>query len=391
MQCSPPHRWLRKVKDLDKNISNNCSILEILNWGVNCTSPWGDYLHIANGYPADALKKLYLSIEFFNQDILRVIEKERFEKQDWLEVVADLDQGVGAPDNDKNFLNKAIDSVVGNLIPGNDYDTKGGNIMTRAMIESQNPISEIQNTGHNMLVGATGAYIAVASIAAKKKATADTKAAGFSIGRLFTFFLLDVDMIITFFQTIIVFIFAVGILLAYYLPLIPLITWVAAVIGYILFLFEAFIGSIFWAGAHAMPEGHGVAGQHAKQGYMLMLALVVRPSLMVVGLIGGIVLSGILVNFVGELATPYFTQVHGDSVVGVIGWAAGVFIMGSLVLSIIRRCFNLSFELADRVVRWIGHSGEQLGERGEEDDLRHRFIGLAGRFKGTPGKPDKPE
>ena len=121
-----------------------------------------------------------------------------------------------------------------------------------------------------------------------------------------------------------------------------------------------------------------------------MLALVVRPSLMVFGLIGGILLSGILVNFAGELATPYFTQVHGDSVVGVIGWAAGVFIMGSLVLSIVRRCFNLSFELADRVVRWIGHSGEHLGEHQEEQDLRHRFIGLAGRFKTVGGRLPAP-
>jgi conjugal transfer/type IV secretion protein DotA/TraY len=77
-------------------------------------------------------------------------------------------------------------------------------------------------------------------------------------------------MLVTFFQAIIVFIFAIGILMVYYLPLIPLITWVGAVLGYIMFLFEAFIGSIFWAGAHAM--------QHAKQGYMLMLALVVRPN-----------------------------------------------------------------------------------------------------------------
>ena len=112
---------------------------------------------------------------------------------------------------------------------------------------------------------------------------------------------------------------------------------------------------------------------------------------MVVGFIGGMVLSGILVNFIGELATPYFSQVHGDSIVGIIGWAAGVFIMGSLVLSIIRRCFNLSFELADRVVRWIGHSGEHLGEKDEEQELRHRFLGLAGKFGGTAGKPELAE
>jgi hypothetical protein len=77
--------------------------------------------------------------------------------------------------------------------------------------------------------------------------------------------------------------------------------------------------------------------------------------------------------------------------VGIIGWAAGIFIMSSLVLSIIRQCFNLSFELADRVVRWIRHSGEYLSEKDEEQELRHRFLGLAGKFGGTTGKPELAE
>jgi hypothetical protein len=59
------------------------------------------------------------------------------------------------------------------------------------------------------------------------------------------------------------------------------------------------------------------------------------------------------------------------------------FIMGSLALSIVRRCFNLSFELADRVVRWIGHSGELGGTGGQgiEEEVRQQFTGLADKFK----------
>lgn len=308
---------------------------------------------------------MYLSTEFFNKNILRVVEKERFEKQDWIEVVTDLDRGVGSADDDKNWLNKMLDNFT-NLI---GTSKANGNVVTTAMISSQDPLSELQDLGHRLITGATMAYIGVATVASKAQGAIDFTFLGTKVGAVASAIIPDVQMLVTFFQAIIVFIFAIGILMAYYLPLIPLITWVGAVLGYIMFLFEAFIGSIFWAGAHAMPEGHGVAGQHAKQGYMLMLALVVRPSLMVVGFIGGMVLSGILVNFIGELATPYFSQVHGDSIVGIIGWAAGVFIMGSLVLSIIRRCFNLSFELADRVVRWIGHSGEHLGEKDEEQEF----------------------
>jgi conjugal transfer/type IV secretion protein DotA/TraY len=306
---------VEKVEDLNNEVGK-CALIEISSWGMNCMSPWQEYLHLANGYPADSLKKLYLSIEFFNKHILRVIEKERFDKQDWLESVLKLDQGVGTTERDSSLANKIMDAIIGWF---NVASTKGGNIITRAMISSQNPLADIQSKGHWILETGYTAYFGtwiLANIAEKLSA--------------------HTDMVTTFFQVILAFLIATGVFLAYYMPMIPLITWVAAVVGYIFFLFEAFIGSIFWAGAHAMPEGNGISGQHAEQGYMLMLSLVVRPSLMVVGFIAGMFLSTVLLNFVGELATPYFEQVHGNNMVGLIGWTSGVFIMGSLALSIVR-------------------------------------------------------
>ncbi|WP_225879792.1 hypothetical protein [Abyssogena phaseoliformis symbiont] len=131
--------------------------------------------------------------------------------------------------------------------------------MTRAMISSQDPLSELQNTGHSLIVNSTAAYLAVASISSK--AALNATVLGTSVGGVASLLIPDVDMIISFFQSIIIFTFAIGILFAYYLPLIPLITWVGAVVGYLMFLFEAFIGSIFWVGAHEMPEGHGARKQ----------------------------------------------------------------------------------------------------------------------------------
>lgn len=179
--------------------------------------------------------------------------------------------------------------------------------------------------------------------------------------------------------------FILGITMAYYLPFIPLIQWVSAMAGYVLFLFEAVFGCLFWAAAHAMPEGEGIAGQHAKQGYMLVLALLVRPALMILGLIGGMVLSAVLVNFAGELASPYLQQVHGNNAVGLIGWIAGLWVMALITLTLVRRSFNLMFELPDRIVRWIGHSGEHLGENQDEPDNARRFFAAFGRFEGMKG------
>ncbi len=65
---------------------------------------------------------------------------------------------------------------------------------------------------------------------------------------------------------------------------------------------------------------------------------------------------------------------HGENVVGLVGWITSIVIMALVGLSIVRCSFNLIWELPDRVVRWIGHSGEQLGKHQDEQDVRRRFF-----------------
>ena len=104
---------------------------------------------------------------------------------------------------------------------------------------------------------------------------------------------------------------------------------------------------------------------------------------MVLGFIGGMILATVLVNFAGNLAIPYLGSVHGGNLVGLIGWIAGMWIMALVALSLVRRSFNLVFELPDRVVRWIGHHGEQLGEQQDEPESARRFFAAYARFSGS--------
>ena len=57
---------------------------------------------------------------------------------------------------------------------------------------------------------------------------------------------------------------------------------------------------------------------------MLVLALIVRPALMILGFIGGIILATVLVNFAGNLALSYLSRVHGNNFVGIIGWLSSM-------------------------------------------------------------------
>ena len=51
-----------------------------------------------------------------------------------------------------------------------------------------------------------------------------------------------------------------GLALAYYLPAIPFIRWVSALVGWIILVVEALVAAPLWLCAHALPEGDGAAG-----------------------------------------------------------------------------------------------------------------------------------
>ena len=74
-----------------------------------------------------------------------------------------------------------------------------------------------------------------------------------------------------------------GVTLAYVIPMIPYIIYTMAVLGWIMAVMVALIGAPLWAAVHAIPTGEGAIPQEAKQGWKMLLALFVEPSLLVFG------------------------------------------------------------------------------------------------------------
>lgn len=91
-----------------------------------------------------------------------------------------------------------------------------------------------------------------------------------------------------------------GLVLAYYLPAIPFIRWVSALIGWVILIVESLVAAPLWLCAHALPEGDGAAGQHGKRGYFLLLAILIRPPLMVTGFFSAIILMNVLGIMIGQ-------------------------------------------------------------------------------------------
>jgi conjugal transfer/type IV secretion protein DotA/TraY len=77
-----------------------------------------------------------------------------------------------------------------------------------------------------------------------------------------------------------------GIIIAYVLPMIPYVLWMAGVCGWIILVCEAMVAVPLWMLAHMTVDGDGLHGR-AIEGWALLFNVVFRPTLMIVGLFLG--------------------------------------------------------------------------------------------------------
>ena len=166
-----------------------------------------------------------------------------------------------------------------------------------------------------------------------------------------------------------------GLALAYYLPAIPFIRWVSALVGWIILVVEALVAAPLWLCAHALPEGDGAAGQHGKRGYFLLLGILIRPPLMVAGFFAAV----ILMNVVGRLLGAGFEIFVGGTmqtkVIGITGTFSMLVILGIVVIMTANKFFSLIHYLPEHVTNWIGQQFHALGEKEDQAGVKNVFVG----------------
>ena len=155
---------------------------------------------------------------------------------------------------------------------------------------------------------------------------------------------------------------AIGITLAFVVPFMPALMWMMMIVGYLISVIEAMIASPFATIMMVTPEGEGIAGQRLEKAISLMALCVLRPSLMVMGLVAAIVLSavsfGIFNQFFWYTAE---TSITGSmlTVLVLIGmYTAGLFQMCKYSISVMGK-------LPDQILEWMSMGASRpFGEDG---------------------------
>jgi len=186
----------------------------------------------------------------------------------------------------------------------------------------------------------------------------------------------------------------VGITLAYLLPLIPFIRFLFGIITWLVALAEALIAMPLFMAAHLAADGADGRGSltpaATRYGYALVLQAILRPPLMIFGLILGYLIFVAGAGLLSTLLGP-----HTDAVFSRSGnWFAPLVYLvlhAMIAYAIANAAFKTIDIIPARVVGWIGvHTAGADGD-GAADSQRSLGAGV-GRIEGLrPGRLPAPK
>ena len=105
--------------------------------------------------------------------------------------------------------------------------------------------------------------------------------------------------------------------------------------------------------------------------------MLLRPTLGVLALALSMTLLPIFLNAVNRLIVPAFFAAQGTSTVALVGLLASIGIIAYTHWQLMTRTLALITDLPDRVTRWFGLPGENLGEGHGVSSAAAAFGGAA--------------
>ena len=164
----------------------------------------------------------------------------------------------------------------------------------------------------------------------------------------------------------------IGAALAYVIPMVPYIFFTLGTVAWLASLVTAIIATPIWTIAHATPAGHDAFGSGEK-GYLALLDLLLRPPLMLIGLLIGLVLTTAGDTLISSGLAQAMQSTQTTSVTGLVGMLIGLGIYLAMSASVVFFSFRLIHSLPGQVMRWVGADSDGSAVGGST------FVGLAGQ------------
>lgn len=177
------------------------------------------------------------------------------------------------------------------------------------------------------------------------------------------------------------------------IPNTPYILWTLSMVGMLVYMVEALVAAPLWAIMHASPEGSETVGRGAS-GYPIIMALVLRPFLMIVALIAAMTIMRVAGWFINQTVWDAFGT-QSESGLNLLGFIGVMAVYAIVMVALVYKSFSLVHELPSAILRWMG--GSDHTDIGEGEAMRQTvaiggFVGGGTReaLANTAGASKKP-
>lgn len=168
-----------------------------------------------------------------------------------------------------------------------------------------------------------------------------------------------------------------GAVTAFYIPLIPFISWMTGVIKWVVAVVEAMIAAPIFAAAHIHPDGSDEVGR-AGPGYMIIFSMVLRPVLMLFGLLAAISVAQPIAHLVNSTFIFAVKGAMHDSANGIGALVAYAAIYMIIMTTVLHAVFALINFIPDTVFRFMGNAVGMHGVGDSEDrEAANVFVGAS--------------
>ncbi|EPM5457621.1 DotA/TraY family protein [Salmonella enterica] len=164
----------------------------------------------------------------------------------------------------------------------------------------------------------------------------------------------------------------IGFSLSIYLPFIPFIYWMTAFAGWVVSVVVAPTAGPLWAWTHIGTESD--KGSRAMYGYIYLIDVMIRPSLMVLGFF----FAGVVMVAVGTvldiLFAPAIANVQANSFTGLFSLIGILMIYSRICTTAVASVFSLPVVLPDYVIAWLGGREGVKMLNGVVDSTKNMFA-----------------
>ncbi len=147
-----------------------------------------------------------------------------------------------------------------------------------------------------------------------------------------------------------------GATLAIYTPMIPYIMFAITALSWIILVVEAIVAAPIVALGLITPAQDELGKIVPALGIIANIFL--RPMLMIIGLIMGAKIYKAIINMVNLGFEFSFSSLQAQTGTTIFAWLAMLILYVGFIMTLANKCYALIYQLPDKVLRWIGVSGE---------------------------------